>query len=239
VINLLWNVFIGQGGTQRTQKRVVDIRVSESFGHTEFEVIINNPTVTERNQFKGRADDAIIQITRGSDMLVAGFIEDTEFGGNYVTYSGRSFLVLLGHSTSSETDGSGNTNAEYDGTYTGATIISELISDYCFGVTNDITFPEEYKGKFSLHGKKVYQIVREMCQMHGKDLWSDTTGTINNITAKNIHVGEKFRGTSTVEHKALYGGQHLKDIPIAKYRSSQAINCLRVIGGGSGKDKVG
>jgi len=57
-------------------------------------------------------------------------------------------------------------------------------------------------------------------------------------------VGEKKRGhAGTVSdpgepQDTLYGGIQLKNIPIVKYRSSQAINCLRVIGGGTGKDKV-
>ena len=238
---MLWNVIIGQGGSQRIQQRVISVNVNEEFAHTSFEIIIDNPTTAERSQFKGRKDDAIIQITRGSDILIEGFIEDVEGGGSYVKYSGRSFLILLGYSTSSETGTGGDTAAEYEDD-AGVSIINDLITTYCATkdpeITKFVTFPEIYGGKFGLHGKKVYQIVREMCQMYGYDLWSDATWSGTDVTHKNIRVGEKVRGTSTVEHKALYGGQHLKGIPIVKYRSSQAINCLRVIGGGTGKDKI-
>ena len=237
----LWEVKIGQGGSQRTQNRVISITVTEEFGHISFEVTIDNPIISERSQFKGRKGDAIIQITRGSDILVEGFIEDVEGGGDYVKYSGRSFLVLLGYSTSSETGSGGTTEAEYEDD-SGKDIIDDLIDKYCVDkdaqIAKFIIFPEIYGGKFGLHGKKVYQITREMCQMYGYDLWSDATWSGSDVTAKNIRVGEKIRGTSTVEHKALYGGQHLKDIPTIKYRSSQAINCLRVIGGGTGKDRI-
>jgi hypothetical protein len=239
----LWTVKIGQGGSQRTQARVTTIRVSESFGHTEFEVTIDNPITSERTQAKGRIDAAIIQIKRGSDILVEGFIEDVEGSGNYVRYTGRSFLVLLGYSTASKTDSSGNTEAEYDDD-TGKTIIDDLIATYCYTkdaeILKYVTFPDTYGSKVTLHGKKVYQIVREMCQTYGYDLWSDGTwdGGGTNVTAKNIRVGDKSRGSSGSPHDTLYGGQHLRTIPVIKYRSSQAINCLRVIGGGAGKDKV-
>ena len=241
----LWTVKIGQGASQRTQARITDIKVSEGFAHTEFEVTIDNPITDERTQSKGRIDAAIIQIKRGSDILVEGFIEDVEGSGNYVKYTGRSFLVLLGYSTTSKTtsSGDGTTDAEYEDD-TGKTIIDDLINTYCYSkdseITKTVTFPETYGSKITLHGKKVYQMVREMCQSYGYDLWSDATWNVDgiNIDNKNIYVGEKSRGTDTVPHDTLYGGQHLKDIPIIKYRSSQAINYLHVIGGGTGKDKV-
>ena len=240
---MLWTVKIGQGGSQRTQARVTNIRVSEGFAHTEFEVTIDNPITSERTQAKGRIDAAIIQIKRGSDILVEGFIEDVEGSGDYVKYTGRSFLVLLGYSTASKMTAGGDTEAEYDDD-TGKTIIDDLIATYCYTkdaeILKYVTFPETYGGKVTLHGKKVYQIAREMCQGYGYDLWSDATwdGGGTNVTAKNIRVGDKSRGSDSVPHDTLYGGQHLRSIPIIKYRSSQAINCLRVIGGGTGKDKV-
>lgn len=250
----LWTVKINQGGSQKTQDRVTDVMVTEIFGMVNFSVRIANPTTSERSQFKGRKDAGIIQITRGSDTLVEGFIEDIESGAGYVRYTGRSFLTMLGYSTNSITASSSpyNTNAEYSDD-TGATIISDLIQKFCYYVDadtgtirdseltyTDITFPDTYGGKVKLHGKKVYQIVREMCQSYGYDLWSDATwdGGETNVTAKNIHVGTKSRGSDSVPHTTLYGGQHFKNIPIIKYRSSQTINCLRVIGGGTGKDKV-
>jgi hypothetical protein len=66
----------------------------------------------------------------------------------------------------------------------------------------------------------------------------------DDVTVKTINVGEKTRGhAGTVTdpgdpHTTLRGGVHLKGIPIVSYRSSETINCLRVIGGGTGKDKV-
>ena len=239
----LWVVKIDQGGSQRTQDRVTDVIVTEGFGMTNFSVRIANPTTSERSQSKGRIDAAIIKITRGSDILVEGFIEDVESGAGYVRYTGRSFLVLLGYSTASKMSDAGDMEAEYEDK-TGKYIIDDLIATYCYTkateIVKDVTFSETYGGKVPLHGKKVYQIVREMCQSYGYDLWSDATwdGGGTNVTAKNIYVGDKSRGSDSVPHTTLYGGQHFKDIPTIKYRSSQAINYLRVIGGGTGKDKV-
>jgi len=237
----LWTVKIGQGGSQRTQARIISIKVIERFAHIDYVVRINNPTISERTQSKGRIGTAIIQIKRGSDILVEGFIEDVEGGGDYVEYSGRSFLVLLGYSTASTTSSGGYTEAEYEDD-SGKTIIDDLINRYCYSkdpqIAKYVVFTESYGGKIPLHGKKVYQIVREMCQSYGYDLWSDATWSGTNVTAKNIRVGDKSRGTESVPQDTLYGGVQLKDIPIVKYRSSQAINWLRVIGGGTGKDRV-
>jgi hypothetical protein len=201
-------------------------------------------------------DSAIIQIKRGTDILIEGFIEDVKLGGDYVQYTGRSFLVLMGYSTASKTissGGNGRTEAEYSNEK-GDYIIEELISRYCTTkdseVTSSVSFTDihgddvVYKGDVKLHGKKVYQIVREMCQSYGHDLWSSTTWVDDDVTVKTINVGEKTRGhAGTVTdpgdpHTTLRGGVHLKGIPIVTYRSSETINCLRVIGGGTGKDKV-
>jgi hypothetical protein len=113
----------------RTQDRVTNITINEEFGHKDFSIIIKNPTSTERNQSKGRIDSAIIEIKRGSEDLIVGYIEGVENGVDYVKYSGRSFLVLLGYSTSSETDDSGNTKAEYKNA-TGSFIIINRINIY-------------------------------------------------------------------------------------------------------------
>lgn len=241
-----WKIKIGQGGTIRTQDRVVDIRVTEEFAHKEFVVTVQKPTQAERDQAKGRIDNAIIQIKRGSDIYIEGFIEDVELGQDIVKYSGRSFLVLLGYTTSSKTDGtSGATEAEYDDA-TGATIINDLINTFCVPndaeiTYTDVTFTETYGGEVKVHGKKVYDIVRNMCIDYSKDLWADATwnGDGINIDNKNIRVGTKSRGSAVTPHKTLYGGQHLKNIPTVKYRSSQnVINRIRVNGKGSGKEKV-
>lgn len=241
-----WTVTIGQTGAD-PQERISDITVTEEFGMVNFSVTIMEPTTAERNHFKGRKDAAIIQIKRGSDVIAEGFIEDVEYGSGYVKYTGRSFLILLGYSTSSKTAKGGDTEAEYENKV-GKTIIEDLIYRYCTArdpeVVRDITFPDEYKGVVKLHGKKVYQIVKEMCQMYGYDLWTTTTWVGNDITQKIINVGMHERGgDETPSHpdppyKTLYGGRHFRDIPIVRSRSSQAINCLRVIGGGTGKDKV-
>jgi hypothetical protein len=69
-----WVVTIGQGGSIRTQDRVVDIRVTEEFAHKEFVVTIQKPTQAERDQTKGRVNAAIIQIKRGSDIYVISFV---------------------------------------------------------------------------------------------------------------------------------------------------------------------
>jgi hypothetical protein len=245
-----WVVRIGQGGSIRTQDRVVDVRVTEEFAHQEFVVTIKNPTATDRAQAKGRVDAAIIEIKRGSDTLIEGFIEDIEKGPSIIKYIGRSFLVLTGYTTSSLTDGtSGVTKAEYTDK-TGAFIIDDLMDEFCYPNDNelvytDIIFKDDadvdivYGGEVKLHGKKVYDIIRNMCIDHSKDLWSDATWTGDNVTAKNIHVGTKSRGSVGAAHKTLYGGIHLKSIPTVKYRSSQnVINRIRVNGKGSGKDKV-
>ena len=241
----LWVVKIGQGATIRTQDRVVDIRVTEKFAHTEFVVTVQNPTSTERSQAKGRINNAIIQIKRGSDILVEGFIEDVEKGADFVKYIGRSFLILLGYTTSSETASGGTTKAEYEDD-TGVTIINDLINSFCVPhdaeiTYTDVTFAETYDGIVKLHGKKVYDIIRNMCIDYSRDLWSDATwnGDGINIDNKNIHVGTKSRGNAGAPHKTLRGGQHLKNIPVVRYRSSQnVINRIRVIGKGSGKEKV-
>lgn len=244
---MAWIVNIGQEDDLigvRTQDRITNIRVMEEFGNVEFSVTIKNPIISEKSQPKGRIDAAIIQIKRRSGMVVEGYIEDVEDGGDYVTYSGRCFLVLMGYSTSSSTDkNSGETDAEFSNS-SGETIITSLISDYCTSkdseITSSITFDDIYEGDVKLHGKKVYQIVREMCQSYGYDLWMTTILDGNdNVTSKIINVGEKVRGDDQGNpHKTLYGGIHLKSVPIINYKSSQAINCLRVIGGGVGKDKV-
>ena len=235
-----WTVTIGQTGAD-PQVRISDIIVTEEFGMVNFSVTIMEPTTAERNHFKGRKDAAIIQIKRGSDVIAEGFIEDVEYGSGYVTYTGRSFLILLGYSTASTTTDKGITEAEYENN-AGKTIIEGLINTYCTiwdgEIVRDITFPDEYGGLVKLHGKKVYQIVKEMCQMYGYDLWSTTTWVGNDITEKIINVGMRERGDSTTPHTTLHGGRHFRDIPIVRSRSSQAINCLRVIGGGTGKDKV-
>ena len=242
---MLWEVKIGQGGSIRTQDRVTHISVTNDPFMQSFSVTIENPTWTERIQSKGRIDAAIIQIKRGSEILIAGFIENCEGGADTVTYSGRSFLVLLGYSTSSETDDSGNTKAEYENA-TGASIITNLIGDFCVTkdaelTYTDITFTETYGGTVKLHGKKVYQIVKEMCSSYGKDIWSSATwnGDGINIDNKNIHIGSKSRGSSGSPYKTLRGGQHLKNIPLIKYKTgAEMMNCLRVIGKGEGKDQI-
>jgi len=221
-----WTVRIGQGSNIRTQDRVVDVRVTEEFAHKEFTVTIQNPNDTDRAQAKGRIDDAIIEIKRGTDTLIEGFIEDVEKGHNVIRYSGRSFLVLLGYTTSSETSSdSGDTEAEYNDD-NGNTIITDLIGSFCYPHDNELTytdidFTETYMGEVKLHGKKVYDIVRNMCIDYSKDLYADATWSGDNITAKNIHVKKKERGSSGSPHKTLYGGVHLKGIPVVKYRSSQ------------------
>lgn len=239
----MWTVNIGQGGTIRTQDRVTHISVTNDSFMQSFSVTVENPTWIERSQSKGRIDDAIIQIKRGSEILLEGFIENIEGSADAVTYSGRSFLVLLGYSTSSETESGGVTKAEYPDK-TGAYIIDDLIDNFCYTKDSeltytDITFTETYGGVVKLHGKKVYQIVKEMCSSYGKDLWSDATWSGDNVTNKNIHVGEKSRGSSGSPHKTLRGGQHLKNIPVIKYKTgAEMMNCLRVIGKGEGKDQV-
>lgn len=249
----LWNTTIGQGSSRRTQARITDIRVRERFGHIEFSVRIASATTAERAQVKGRVDAAIIQIKRGTDILIEGFIEDVKLGGDYIQYTGRSFLILLGYSTASETDTSGKTEAEFSNK-TGNHIITKLIDDYCYTKDPEI-YPSIslkdiygvnviYEGDVKLHGKKVYQIVREMCQSYGHDLWSWGFWFGDNVAHKVIEVGEKKRGhAGTVTdpgdpHTTLRGGVHLKGTPIVSYRSSDTINCLRIIGGGTGKDKV-
>jgi hypothetical protein len=238
-----WVCRIGQGGSIRTQDRVVDVRVTEEFAHQEFVVTIKNPTATDRAQAKGRVDAAIIEIKRGSDTLIEGFIEDIEKGPNTIKYIGRSFLVLAGYTTSSLTSSGGVTEAEYTDK-TGAFIIDDLLDTFCYPNDNelvytDLTFADTYGGEVKLHGKKVYDIIRNMCIDHTKDLWADATWTGDNVTAKNIHVGTKSRGSVGAPNKTLYGGIHLKSIPTVKYRSSQnVINRIRVNGKGTGKDKV-
>ena len=74
----LWTTTIGQGGTRITQARITDININESFGHIDFSVVIANPTTAERTQPKGRMNSAIIQIKRGTDVLLEGFIEDVD-----------------------------------------------------------------------------------------------------------------------------------------------------------------
>ena len=241
----MWEVKIGQAGNIRTQGRVTNISVTNDSSMQSFSITVKNPTWVERQQARGRIDDAIIQIKRGSEILIEGFIENVEGGADYVTYSGRSFLVLLGYSTSSETDGSGNTKAEYSNA-AGSSIISSLLSNFCVTkdaelTYTDITFTETYDGEVKLHGKKVYQIVKEMCSSYGKDIWSDATWNVDgiNIDNKNIHIGERSRGSSGSPHKTLRGGQHLRDIPSIKYKTgAEMMNCLRVIGKGDGKDQV-
>lgn len=243
----LWNTTIGQGTSRRTQGRITNIRVKESFGHIEFSVRIASPTTTEKEQDKGRIDAAIIQIKRGTDVLIEGFIEDVQLGADYVRYTGRSFLILLGYSTASETATNGTTEAEFTDKE-GNQIINTLIYDYCHSKDPEVWSSVQlrdiyganvvYTGTVKFHGKKVYQIVREMCQSYGKDLYSATFWHNDDVTHKVIVVGEKTRGDSVSPHTTLKGGIHLKGIPIVTHRSSETINCLRVIGGGTGKDKV-
>jgi hypothetical protein len=242
-----WIVRIGQADDAagiRTQARVTDVQVTEEFGHKDFIITIRSPTSAERTQDKGRIDSSLIEITRGSEDYIVGYIESTENGSNYVKYSGRSFLVLLGYSTSGETDGStGDSKAEYDDK-TGAFIIDDLIDEFCFTkdaelVYSDITFAETFGGNAKLHGKKVYQIVKEMCNMYGKDLWSTATWTGDNVTAKNIHVGDRSRGSVGSPHKTLRGGIEIAQIPVIKYRTdADMVNAIRIMGKGSGKERV-
>jgi hypothetical protein len=247
----LWSVLIGSGGTQKTQDRVVDITVDEEFGIQKFTVIVKTPLASERSQAKGRIDDALIQIIRGSTTLLDGFIEDVESGADYVKYTGRSFIMMLGYSPNSETDGtSGDTKAEYSGD-TGAVICDDLIDEFCHHVNgsatvrdstltySDITFSEVFDGEVKIHGaQKVYDVIKNMCYMYGKDVWSDATWAGTTLTNKNIHIGDRSRGSSGSPHKTLTGGVNIADIPIIKYRSSQTINCLRVLGRGSGKEQI-
>ena len=247
---MVWTVRIGQADDPAgiiTQERITAIRVTEEFGLVEFSFTIKNPTAGERTHVKGRMDSAIVQIKRNTDVLVEGFIEDVESGGDYVTYTGRSFIILMGYSTGSTTATSGHTEAEYSNS-DGCDIIEDLIELYCETKDDEIRhsvslkdiYEEnvEYGGDVKLHGKKVYQIVREMCQSYGHDLWSTATWVGNNVTGKIMNVGKRTRGSSISPYKTLEGGIHLKNIPMVKYRSSQTINCLRVIGGGTGKDRV-
>ena len=245
-----WTVKVGQGSNIRTLKRISNITVTEEWAHSSFSITIQNPTNEDRNQAKGRIDNAIIQIKRGSEILLEGYIEDIEKGPNYVKYTGRSFLILLGYSTSSETDKStGNTKAEYTNDYA-KDIIEDLIENYCYTKDselnyNDIIFKDEsnndieYNGTLKLHGKKVYDIICDMCNMYAKDIWSDATWNGDNVENKNIHIGIKGNGDSENPHKKLYAGIHFKEMPVVKYRTqSDMINCLRVIGKGTGKDRI-
>lgn len=243
---MAWTVRIGQaddGAGIRTQNRVSEIHVLEEFAHKNFIITITKPTDAERTQNKGRIDSALVEIKRGSEDLIVGYIESVENSCDFVKYSGRSFLVLLGYSTSSETDDGGNTKAEYENA-TGSSIITNLIGDFCITkdaelIYTDITFTETYDGIVKLHGKKVYQIVKEMCSTYGKDLWADATWTGNNVIAKNIHVGEKTRGLSGSPYKTLHGGVEIAQIPTVIYKTdSEMMNCLRVIGKGEGKDQI-
>ena len=247
----MWTVKIGQFNDPtgvRTQERVTDIRVTQSSTTLDFSVTVKNPTADERAQAKGRIDSAIIRIERRSEVLVEGFIEDVEFGANYVRYTGRSFIVLTGYSTSSLTDSSGKTEGEYNNDI-GEEIIESLISKYCRPKDNEINYAislkdvdgmdVRYGGDVKLHGKKVYQIVREMCQSYGHDLWSSTKLDSNgDVTSKIINVGIKERGSTVNPHKTFRGGIELKNIPVMQYRSSKTVNRIRVIGAGTGKDKV-
>jgi hypothetical protein len=144
----MWQVKIGQAGSIRTQSRVTQISVTNDPFMQSFSITIENPTWVERTQAKGRIDDAIIQIKRGSEILIEGFIENVEGGADTVTYTGRSFLILLGYSTSSETDDGGNTKAEYPDK-TGAYIIDNLLDNFCVTkdaelTYTDITFTETF-----------------------------------------------------------------------------------------------
>lgn len=238
--SLLWNVNIGQSTTPvRTQNRVVYIRIHEKFGYKECTVRVKNPTSSERNQVVGRIDNALITIKRGSTILFEGFIEDRENGDDYVEYFGRSFLILLGYSTSSTTDDSGDTKAEFEND-TGQTIIETLITDYCKDpeIGFAITFPQEYGGDVPLHGKKVYQIVSNMCKEYGYDLWATSVYSGNDISGKIINVGTKGDGSPGSPNMTLTGGVNFANIPKVRYNSSKVINQLRVIGGGTGKEKV-
>lgn len=250
----MWTVTIGQLDDPvgvRIQERVVNIRVTESSSMLDFSVTVKNPTADERIQPKGRIDSAIICIERRGEVVAEGFIEDVESGADYVKYTGRSFLVLTGYSTSSKTTRStGKTDAEYSDDC-GYEIIESLISKYCAPNDNaneigynislkDINGEDVvYGGEVKLHGKKVYQIIKEMCQSYGHDLWSSTKlDNSGNITSKIINVGIKQRGSVTSPYKTFRGGIELKNIPVIKYKSSETINRIRVIGGGTGKDKV-
>ena len=52
-------------------------------------------------------------------------------------------------------------------------------------------------------------------------------------------MGTKSRGSSGSPYKTLRGGQHLKNIPLIKYKTgAEMMNCLRVIGKGEGKDQI-
>ena len=245
-----WTVKVGQGTNIRTLKRISNITVIEEWAHSSFSITIQNPTNKDRDQAKGRIDDAIIQIKRGFEILLEGYIEDVEKGPNYVKYTGRSFLILLGYSTSSETDKeTQKTKAEYTNEYA-KDIIEDLIENYCYTKDselnyNDIIFKDEsnndieYNGTLKLHGKKVYDIICDMCNMYAKDIWSDATWNENNVENKNIHIGIKGNGDSENPHKKLYAGIHFKEMPVVKYRTqSDMINCLRVIGKGTGKDRI-
>ena len=249
---MAWTVNVGQGTGIRSLKRISNITVVEEWAHSNFSVTIQNPTAEDRNQAKGRIDDAIIQIKRGSEILLEGYIEDVEKGPNYVKYTGRSFLILLGYSTSSETDKTTQeTKAEYTNEYA-KDIIKDLIKNYCYTKDSELTYTDidftdddgldiEYKGTLKLHGKKVYDIICDMCNMYAKDIWSDATwnGDNDNVINKNIHIGIKGNGDSENPHKKLYAGIHFKEMPVVKYRTQgDMINCLRVIGKGTGKDRI-
>ena len=135
-----WTVKVGQGSNIRTLKRISNITVIEEWAHSSFSITIQNPTNEDRDQPKGRIDDAIIQIKRGSEILLEGYIEDIEKGPNYVKYTGRSFLILLGYSTSSETDKeTQKTKAEYTNEYA-KDIIEDLIENYCYTKDSELNY---------------------------------------------------------------------------------------------------
>lgn len=237
----LWSVTIGQSGTPvRTQDRVSYIKINEKFGFKEVTIRVTNPTSAEQTQFTGRKDASIVVVKRGTETIFEGFIEDRENGDNYVEYYGRSFLVLLGYSTASTTVGN-ETEAEYendDGKY----IIEDLIDKYCVEqdaeISHSIVFDQVYGGKVTLHGKKCFQIISSMCKEYGKDLWSTVSYDGTDINHKIINVGARERGSSSSKHMTLTGGIDFKSIPKIKYNTTNVINRLRIIGGGSGKEKV-
>ena len=101
------------------------------------------------------------------------------------------------------------TEAEYSNSH-GHTIINDLITKYCItkdpeiktsiSLTDIYGVAVKYEGDVKLHGKKVYQIVHEMCQSYGHDLWSSTTWLGDDIDIKKISGSSFMKVNKNVKH---------------------------------------
>lgn len=225
----MWNVYIGQPFV--LQERIGNISVTHEKNYSSYSIEILHSTVTERNFVPGRLDSQSILIKRNDETVFVGYIEDVD-PGETTKYYGRDARILLEKSTEQ--------NLEYKDK-SGEYIINDLITTYCSEISvdlGDIDYSEVLGGTVRCGGEKVSKIITELCDLYDREWWIEVTIVGNSITARNINIGTKSRGSQGSPYVTLNGGIEISGLPVRKNKSRKTENKLLVKGKGSKSGRV-